>query len=412
MNLNFYIRRNEPSKKGLRIEAVITWQNNRLVYPTGLHAPSAQRWDEKKQRLTHDRPLSANTIQVNNALASLDKIITHFFAENTVPGKENLKAHLDTATGREKKTPEHIDRSSFVAFIDAYLAERRRSPAYKRGTDKVLLTCRNHLVNYFPGLQYDKVTWAFRRKFEHDLYTEGLSINYVAKMLEVVRQFIREAVRQGLMNTTIHHDKAWSVKKTPVKNFYYTLDELATIYHTPITGMDERVRDLFLIGAYSGLRFSDFSRIRPEHVTGDTLTIRMQKTGHEVVIPLHPVLRALLEKYEYKVRGMANQVFNRHIKEVCRMAGLTDKVIQITTAGGRVLETVREKWEITSSHTARRSFATNFYQLGVPAMYIMKITGHKTERQFMQYICLDGEDNARAMAKIIVEKMNFKLKAI
>lgn len=351
-------------------------------------------------------------IAVNNELVALEKLIIS--QADKINSAAQLKKYLDDELGRSKKntTTQDIDLQHFISFIDLYLAERRASPAYQRGTDKVLLTCRNHLQTICPQTRMSDINWHWRKQLEYQLYKLDLSINYVAKMLEVVRQFIREAVRRELIKTSVHQDKSWSVKKTPVKNFYYTMDELATLYHTPVTGMDERVRDLFLIGAYSGLRFSDFSRIRPEHVTGDTLTIRMQKTGQEVVIPLHPVLRALLEKYEYKVRGMANQVFNRHIKEVCRLAGFNNKVVQVTTASGRVVESVREKWEITSSHTARRSFATNFYQLGVPAMYIMKITGHKTERQFMQYICLDGEDNARAMAKIIAEKMNFKLKAI
>ena len=53
-----------------------------------------------------------------------------------------------------------------------------------------------------------------------------------------------------------------------------------------------------------------------------------------------------------------------------------------------------EKWEAVSSHTARRSAATNMFKAGIPSISIMKITGHKTETQFMKYIKVSKEENA------------------
>ena len=47
-----------------------------------------------------------------------------------------------------------------------------------------------------------------------------------------------------------------------------------------------------------------------------------------------------------------------------------------------------------TSHTARRSFATNAYLADIPAISIMKITGHKTEAAFMKYIKISEEENA------------------
>lgn len=52
------------------------------------------------------------------------------------------------------------------------------------------------------------------------------------------------------------------------------------------------------------------------------------------------------------------------------------------------------KYKLVSSHTARRSFATNAYLAGVPTISIMKITGHKTESAFMKYIKISGKENA------------------
>ncbi len=70
----------------------------------------------------------------------------------------------------------------------------------------------------------------------------------------------------------------------------------------------------------------------------------------------------------------------------------------MTRGGKRVVITV-EKWKLVSSHTARRSFATNLYKSNFPAISIMKITGHKTEKAFLKYIKVTPEEHAKLLAE-------------
>lgn len=58
-----------------------------------------------------------------------------------------------------------------------------------------------------------------------------------------------------------------------------------------------------------------------------------------------------------------------------------------------------EKWQLVSTHTARRSFATNMYKLGIPSITIMKLTGHRTEKAFMKYIKLNEDEHAQIIQK-------------
>ncbi len=58
----------------------------------------------------------------------------------------------------------------------------------------------------------------------------------------------------------------------------------------------ENVRDLFLIGCYTGLRYSDYSTIKPEYIKNGYLEIIQAKTGSPVIIPLHDVILRILEK--------------------------------------------------------------------------------------------------------------------
>lgn len=79
--------------------------------------------------------------------------------------------------------------------------------------------------------------------------------------------------------------------------------------------------------------------------------------------------------------------------------GLNDKVTYTYTRGGKLVTTTREKCELISSHTARRSAATNMYLTGrMKTLEIMKITGHRSEQNFFRYIRLTNDDTARSIS--------------
>ena len=85
------------------------------------------------------------------------------------------------------------------------------------------------------------------------------------------------------------------------------------------------------------------------------------------------------------------------MKEVCKIAEINDRVLKSITKGGKKQTTMHEKWELVSSHTARRSFATNLYNSGFPAVSIMQITGHRTESAFLKYIKVSKEEHAKML---------------
>jgi len=158
------------------------------------------------------------------------------------------------------------------------------------------------------------------------------------------------------------------------------------------------VRDLFLIGCYSGLRFSDFSRLSPEHIKavdgGKMIEIDTQKTGEKVFIPLFPILETLLQKYAFVVPKISGQKMNDYLKELGQLAGMDGRLLVRNSAGGNRREMEVAKWEKLTTHVARRSFATNAYKATVPVKYIMAVTGHKTEKEFYKYIRLRADEHA------------------
>jgi integrase len=88
---------------------------------------------------------------------------------------------------------------------------------------------------------------------------------------------------------------------------------------------------------------------------------------------------------------------NDYLKELGKLAEIREAVLITSTKGKEQQTIVYEKWQLITTHTARRSFATNAYLQNVPSISIMKITGHKTEKNFLKYIKISQEDNANKL---------------
>jgi len=217
---------------------------------------------------------------------------------------------------------------------------------------------------------------------------------------------MNEAVEQELTNNLAFKSKRFIVIKEDVDNIYLTLNELKRMYELDLSDKPshEKARDLFLIGAYTSLRVSDFNDIKPENIIkridGYKLQIETKKTDHKVIIPLHPYVVAILQKYMGKTtKRMADQTINYKIKDVGKWAEITELETISKTKGGLRITKQIPRYELIKTHTARRSFCTNAYLSGVPTIDIMAISTHKTESSFMKYIKVTKEQQADRMAQ-------------
>jgi integrase len=162
----------------------------------------------------------------------------------------------------------------------------------------------------------------------------------------------------------------------------------------------DRVRDWFLLLAWTGSRFSDLEKVTKADIKDGFITFRQQKTNNKVTIPLHPVVIEIFEKYNYDLpAAITNQRFNEYIKDAAKIAEINAIETTTKTVGGKLLTEKFEKWEQISSHTGRRSFCTNQYKRGLPTLMIMSISGHKTEKSFLKYIKVKQEEHAEMMKR-------------
>lgn len=197
-----------------------------------------------------------------------------------------------------------------------------------------------------------------------------------------------------------------------VDNIYLNEDEIKKIYELDLSDEPEMdsIRDLFVLGCFTGLRYSDLSNIKPGNVKKEFLYIRQGKTMNNVVIPLNKVALSIINKYSGGIpEGIHMNEFNKHIKTIAKKAGIDEDIIQTKKKGAERVETIEKKYQLIASHTCRRSFCTNEYLKGTPPLFIMKISGHRSEKNFLKYIKVDKQVAAEKMLEFWKSQGNLKL---
>ena len=153
----------------------------------------------------------------------------------------------------------------------------------------------------------------------------------------------------------------------------------------------ELVRNRFLIGAFSGMRVSDFSRFSESNIVDGMITMRTRKTDTPIAIPLHPVIKKILES-DFDLSKTISDRLYQATGENGRNRRKSDN------RGGEVKEIRVEKYALISTHTARRSFATHLQRSKVPLSSISMALGHKKVTTTMRYLRLGVDENAAILA--------------
>lgn len=380
-------------------------RNDKLLYALPLKT-EAIFWDAEKQRVKSSK-YCTYTDEVNAAIISISAKVETFIADSAREGravtKERLKDLLDAHFGKGKATI--LD---FHSFFELYIEECETRMNGRRGGQNVTYkTKREYARTYDYIQQYEKknkvrldfgdIDQGFMTSFVGFLQSLDLATNTIAHKIISLKALMRAAVEREL--TSNERWKYYKNATEETESVALDEEELERIRKCNLRRHPHlaEIRDLFLMIAWTGLRFSDVIRLRPEHIQDDMIVIQQQKTNNYVTIPIHPVFKEIWERYGGIPLTISNQKFNDHIKDVCKAARIRTKVLKSITKGGKKVTTQYEKWQLVSSHTGRRSFATNLYKSGFPSISIMKITGHKTEAAFLRYIKVTPQEHAKLL---------------
>ena len=409
-----YALRDRKAKTIQPIHLIVTFDNSRIKISTGLKV-NPDYWDKKKYRVRNVIG-ATDKDEINGFLGRLEAKVKSLCTTLRVAGiltKTTLKEQIE-----EFINPVKQNDSQLFAFIERFIEkapERTHAGSSKLiGKITILRYKRTYQIlrDFAKGikkpLDFESIDLDFYHDFTKYLNDLDYSTNTVGGHIKTLKVFMNAALEQGKTANRKFKSPRFKIVSEEIDNVYLTEKELQHIAELDLSDKPrlDRVRDLFLIGCYTGLRFGDLSSLTPDHIRGDFITIEQAKTGQKVVIPCLPVVKGLLAKYNGALpTAISNQKMNDYIKEVCELAELNELERKKITKGGKekikprdgwgVIGVGVEKWRLVGVHTARRSFATNMYLRGIPSLSIMAITGHRTEKAFRKYIKLDEAEHAQ-----------------
>lgn len=380
--------------------------DKRLLLSTGLKIEPSN-WLQEKQRVK-GRTGKANAMnaKLNFIKSTFDTVFGDFQRQKINPSRDALKSELKIALGKAKPKPKK-KKTTLFEFVELFIDERIKANKVSSSSIKKYRILQRRLKEYAVArkkkIDFENVTFGFYNDFiawlsSHDTIN---SLNNVGNYIKTLKLIMREAQRRELHNSN-HYRDFKSPKEKKSEAVYLSNAELTKILELDLSDNRrlDRVRDWFILGCKTGLRFSDYSQIKKEDIkiiNGVTLISKLtQKTTERVEIPLGLIAINILKKYEYELpKPISNQNMNEYIKELCQMAGI-EEMITLYTKGRTI---TAEKYKLVSTHTARRSFATNTYLAGIPILEIMQMTGHRTEKAFLTYIKVTSLDNALKVAQ-------------
>lgn len=305
---------------------------------------------------------------------------------------------------------------------------KKQGEKYAKGTIQSYTNLFGVLSKFLDGetLTWDELTKRKINRFQAWMKATG----YMTKTIKRYTSTLR-AVANRAFDDELHHisniSKRFIIKEAAkeekVAEIYLTENEINALYAMNLTGEEEKVRDVFVFGCDCCQRVSDYSSLRRENFTKskidgrDVIKIKQQKTGKTVFIDLTARLKEIAEKYNYQLPNIHPTIINKIIKSICRklsqkvksLKELVPTVLKLqekktdvvwqTDESGRVF---KPRWQLVSSHTARRSSITNRFIKGEPISKIMRRSGHSNFRTFVEYIKVSDEE----FAELAERRMN------
>lgn len=397
-SVRFFIRnKNTTSETPINLKVYLP-NRVEISYSTGLKI-APRNWDAKNQKVRNRVEVDKVKDIINNKLIKtrsfLEDLIVLLKAKGEL-NKDVVKSELDIFF-KKRNRDKVID--TLYEFIDD-LIEKSKVRVAKvtwQSYQRTLQLLKDFEKDENFKLSFQTINIDFYYSFiEYLELTNEMSPNTIGKQIKNVKMFMNTANENGISNCSGHKHKHFKVIKQESFQVYLNEEELKSLYELELklNSIEDRVRDLFLIGAYTGQRISDWKKLVPESiydVSGvSCFKIKQTKTKNEVVIPLHPIIKEIFKKRKNQAPKFVNEPeINSKIKDIAELAEINVNVREKNNIS---------KFDLISSHTARRSFCTNAYKSGMDSLAIMQLSGHKTEKSFLTYIKISKEEFAIRIA--------------
>lgn len=359
--------------------------------------------DENNKKLKNDLDELKIHIQkkCNEAVANKTEI-TRIWVQEQIDRYQN------------KKPMDEIEREYLINYTEEFIKELpKKVRNSKRGvsskTKRKYSALKQKLIDFeaYSKKKYrvKDVDKKFRTNFvEYLTDQDRLSENTTGKYITNLKTICLDAKENDIET----HKELKDVIgfKEDAEIIYLTTDEIEAIKDKKFEREAlENARDWLVIGCYIGQRVSDLLKLTKRNITvfrgRKVINLTQQKMDEKVTIPVHPIVQEILDKGKGQFpKRISQQKFNEHIKIVAQLSKINTPTEgkKLDKKTKRKVKGIYQKWELVTSHICRRSFASNFYGK-YPTALLIKITGHSTEKQFLEYIGKSSMDFATMLTE-------------
>lgn len=390
----FIIRKDKLDNEG-RAPIYVQYCHNRKTALIGTGKKvDPDHWNAKEGKLRKSRrypELEKLDTIIKKKKTQVEQIVDEARWKEIDPTTQYVKDQLNGVDQKRKEDQKPLP--TFFELIDSFIEASKHTKAH--GTLKGYRSGVNHLKAFEKHrrkkISFEDMNRSFYDSFCNYLFEkENMSSNTVGRYIKTLKVFLNYAVDQGVpVNPAFHKFKVFREATDIV---YLSEEELHTLKDLDLSHSERltHCRDVFLFGCYTGLRFSDISQLSVEHITPKGIQLRTQKTRDQLFIPLLPQAKEILDRYEGQYFNalpvISIQKMNDYIKEVAELASLDDLVLITTHKGAKKKEERFPKYQLVTTHTARRTFITLSLEKGMRPEVLMQITGHKDFKTLMRYV--------------------------
>lgn len=381
MRIQFIFNRTgKLNKNGLALIQLRAYQGGKNKYFSTKIYLLPRQWKNNK---VVDHP---NAYELNLKLRNLQREIESFVIRKQLINDQVTFKCIE-------RFIKYDDHSNFLEFWEKEMSGDNSLRSSTKKQHKVTL---GYLQDYQKNISFSELKYEFIHGFNNYLLGKGLGQNTIYNHHKRIKRYINLAIKKDLIEARNNPYKHFKSKTTKSKREVLSLVEVERLeaLKFPENKMHlQIIKDMFLFGCYTGLRFSDIAALKREniHVRNDVCMLKIiaQKTNKLLDLPLNllhngkpaKLIRKYLEQnYKKKVLfpGITNQYANRALKEIAAYLG-TDK--KMTT------------------HVARHTFATQLAMKVKPAL-LQKILQHSKIETTMIYVHLSEEMLLEELRKV------------
>lgn len=368
MNIKFYCRRAKTAKNGLaKVEVSINQDGERSIITTDLKYSPEKFGKDKYSREYQD----AVTTQLNNILLGCiqrgKKPTTALIIDVYRNGWEEDRPYTIKDLWKDyTEEMELKDRANQLTLLNRAKYER----SWEAFTQIVPETTLIKDVNK-----------ATIERYSLYLATKGYKSTTIGQYLAKVKTVFLFALNNGKIDHNVFY--GIKIKKSEVKeDKFLTEEELQTIENKKFEiERLEKVADLFIFAANTGLSFIDLKNLNPaKDIVNEVLSKRRGKTNILYQIPILPKAQEILDKYNGNLPVLSNVKYNAYLKEIQHICGIKKNL---------------------TTHTARHSYATRLLNHGVSLEVVSRALGHSSTNITKHY--------ARLLDKTVVNEIRNKM---